>query len=43
MVCKTGWPEPVLMQDDDYKLAHWLSGRMDAWYLLRYVVYRSFI
>jgi len=38
---KTGWGLPELMQDDDYKLAHWFSTRLDARYLLKYVIYEK--
>lgn len=30
----TGWP-PGMLQDDCYKLAHWLSSRIDTMYYLR--------
>jgi hypothetical protein len=36
----TGWPNQPLMQDDDAKLSRWFATRMDARWLLLYVVYQ---
>lgn len=41
MTIPTGWPPPELMQDDNYGLTHWFSTRMDAGYLLKYIVYKE--
>ena len=32
---KTGWPPPLLMQDDNPQLSQWFASRPDALYVLK--------
>lgn len=32
---KTGWPPPLLMQDDNPQLSRWFATRPDALYVLK--------
>ena len=32
---KTGWPPPLLMQDDNPQLSRWFASRPDALYVLK--------
>lgn len=32
---KTGWPPPLLMQDDNPQLSRWFASRPDAFYVLK--------
>lgn len=32
---KTGWPPPLLMQDDSPQLSRWFASRPDALYVLK--------
>lgn len=36
---KTGWPIPLLMQDDNRELSRWFATRIDAMWVLRTKVY----
>ena len=40
---KTGWPTPVLMQDDCRELSRWFASRIDAMWVLRTQVYSRWL